>query len=670
MLEGSQIDRYRLLQSIGHGSAGEVYLAEDSRIAQRVAIKLIRIETENKALSGTEKRHFQREAKAIARLDHPNILPLYDYGEENIEGIKFAYLVMPFRQEGTLADWFEQYVNSKQPPIDDVLHFIEQAASALQHAHDRQVLHQDIKPSNFLLRSRSDRPDQPDLQLTDFGIARFYITSAQTSQSIRGTPAYMAPEQWNGHPTPASDQYALAIMAYQLLTGQLPFRGSLEQLMLQHLEQQPKGPSLCNPALHREVDIVLSLALAKKPEERFASVSAFARAFYLAVTQSASVELSPLSPLSPVTPLTEEAPQANVDSCAENIQATLTITPAEARSGVTRTLTLALGHKIQVVVPPGASNGQILRLPYPQRSSPSGTPMSTNSLILTILVQEAPRKAALSGIVEHLHTPFRALQAYSNKTFVPRSLPGKLSRGKAIVLGGLIALIILAGSGLLLINNAANQRNANTARIAAMASARANLNPYPPGGGTLIINDPLQDNSKNYGWEELTHPARDCHFSNHAYLVQELQPKALAACTAQNMNFSNFVLQVQMTFLTEGFGGILFRADIASSRLYYFQVISDGEYFLYLYRDGQMAHSSQLTPDHATIPASIFHQGIKHPNLLAVVARGPAIDLYVNHHHLTTITDNTLSHGQISFIASGFFSPIKVAYSDIKVWKL
>ena len=145
---------------------------------------------------------------------------------------------------------------------------MQQAALALAYAHAHQIVHQDVKPSNFLLRDNELSPGLPDLLLADFGVAKFTSASASMSQSSRGTPTYMAPEQWSGHPVAASDQYALAIMTYQLLTGSLPFQGRQEQVMYQHFNAQPQPPGERNPRIPKEVDSVILRALSKNPEER------------------------------------------------------------------------------------------------------------------------------------------------------------------------------------------------------------------------------------------------------------------------------------------------------------------------------------------------------------------------------------------------------------------
>lgn len=295
-LDGLQLGHYRLLRKIGSGGMGEVYLGEDVRIARQVAIKVIHTETDSSAGDHTKQeaeRLFQREMKAIARLDHPHILPLYDFGEEKIENANYTYMVMPYRSEGSLSEWLRKQATGKSLSPQDVAQIIVQAADALQHAHDHQIVHQDVKPSNFLLRSSGSSSALPYLLLADFGIAKFFTATTSISQSIRGTPLYMAPEQWQGHPVAATDQYALGIMAYQLLIGRVPFSGRLEQIMHQHISVQPHPPGRINPQITPALDAVILRALAKEPEERFSSISAFARAFQQAVHATDDVSMTP-----------------------------------------------------------------------------------------------------------------------------------------------------------------------------------------------------------------------------------------------------------------------------------------------------------------------------------------------------------------------------------------
>ena len=280
-LEGTQIGHYRLQRLIGSGGMGEVYLAEDMHIPRQVAVKTVRNEVgpyPNVQATKDAARLFEREMKAITALDHPSILPLFDFGEETLNAVTLTYMVMPFRSEGSLNDWLHRQSIADTLPLQEIVHLVLQAADALQHAHNRHLMHLDVKPSNFLIRHREDHPRLPDILLTDFGIARFNMATVASSQTIRGTPAYMAPEQWAGEPVAATDQYALAVMTFQLLTGTLPFQGNMQQVMYQHIQKQPQPPSTINRDIPAAVDTVILQALAKNPLSRFPAILAFAQA--------------------------------------------------------------------------------------------------------------------------------------------------------------------------------------------------------------------------------------------------------------------------------------------------------------------------------------------------------------------------------------------------------
>jgi serine/threonine protein kinase len=219
----------------------------------------------------------------------------------------------------------------------EVDHVLRQVVEALQYAHDQGVIHLDIKPSNFLVRYQTDDISRLNLQLTDFGVAK-YTASSGMSRTVRGSLEYMAPEQWENQPVFATDQYALSIMIYQLLTGQLPFNGpGFEQLWHQHRFTQPLPPSVINRSISPSVDAVLLRALAKNPNDRYPSVMAFANAFRQALQYSPTVYAS--------------------------IHQTLSLSLEEASRGTTRSLALPSGEILPVTVPPGAYQGQLITIP-------------------------------------------------------------------------------------------------------------------------------------------------------------------------------------------------------------------------------------------------------------------------------------------------------------------
>ena len=455
-LEGLQLGQYRLLRLLGSGGMGEVYLAEDARINQQVAIKVSRAEASPYPHNSTTQdaiRLFQREAKAIARLDHPHILPLFSYGEENVHGTQLIYIVMPYRPEGSFAAWLQQRGENEMLSAQDVAYFTGQAAEALQYAHDTQIVHQDVKPSNFLLRANKEHPRLPDLLLADFGIARLSTSTSSVSHSIRGTPTYMAPEQWRGEPVYATDQYALAILAYELLVSRPPFAGRQEQVMYQHFNAQPQPPSMFNLQLSKDVDDVMLKALAKQPEERFPSIAAFAQAFRQATQGLAAPTIS-----KPVN--------------SSDLRATLAISKAEAQSGTHRILTLPGGRQVSVSVPAGAYDGQVLHLPG--MGEPFDPARSAGTLILTLSVQETSELASparsshadrtipassssvpdqtvlssnRSSVPPVLHSPSSGPNVAENQRPQPGASQHGISTGTAILLVGLAFLLLIGGFG-------------------------------------------------------------------------------------------------------------------------------------------------------------------------------------------------------------------------------
>lgn len=361
-LEKLQNGRYHLLRLLGKGGMGEVYLMQDERVNRQVAIKIIRSENTpypegDTALNAA--RLFQREAKAIAALEHPNILPLYDFGEETSDETTLSYMVMPFCPEGSLANWLRLRGTTQLPP-QDVAFLIEQAADALQYAHDHGVIHLDVKPPNFLLRGNKKHPNHPTILLADFGVARSSATVSNSSRTIRGTPTAMAQEQWSSMPVPATDQYALAIMAFEMLTGRTPFVGSMEQLMYQHFSVPPPAPTTFNPNLPPSLNPVILRALAKKPEDRFPSIAAFADAFERAVSH-------------PAAELDGKSPQTDIDQYT-----TVAISKQEAEHGISRLITLPGGQHVAVTIPAGAHDGQIIRVPTSNDSSDQAAALILN----------------------------------------------------------------------------------------------------------------------------------------------------------------------------------------------------------------------------------------------------------------------------------------------------
>ncbi len=259
---GTRLGPYEIVELIGQGGMATVYRAYQPNVGRFVAVKVI-----HRAILGDTRllERFQREAYLIARLEHPHLLPVYDYDGTH----EPPYIVMRYLESGTLKDVMEQGIL----PLGEIAYSLRQIGSALDYAHRQGVIHRDIKPSNIMI-------DQDgNAFLTDFGIARLAQGSeglTQTGLAV-GTPGYMAPEQGMGLEVDQRvDIYSLGVMLFQMLTGKMPYSGeSPMSLILKHMNEPIPSALTLNDALPPELDRVIARAIAKRPEDRYASATDF-----------------------------------------------------------------------------------------------------------------------------------------------------------------------------------------------------------------------------------------------------------------------------------------------------------------------------------------------------------------------------------------------------------
>ncbi len=260
---GQKLGNYTLVNLIGEGGFADVYLGEHIYLKTLAAIKILQVRLTDDTLE-----QFLAEARLVARLSHPHVVSVLEFGIE--EGTPF--LVMAYAPYGSLR---KRHPRKSQLPLPTVIQYVTQVAAGLQYAHEQKIIHRDVKPENMLLSQNQT------VMLTDFGIAvqlqNTRISSDAQPQNA-GTSAYMAPEQFNGQPVWSSDQYALAIVVYEWLCGEVPFIGSIMEVAIQHLQRPVPSLRTVRPDITPQVEQVIIKALAKEPTERFVSVQEFANA--------------------------------------------------------------------------------------------------------------------------------------------------------------------------------------------------------------------------------------------------------------------------------------------------------------------------------------------------------------------------------------------------------
>jgi serine/threonine-protein kinase len=340
----NKLGKYQIRRTLGKGAMGIVYEGFDPVIERTVAIKTILPSQLDGARYGEVMARFKREAQAAGRLNHPGIVAIHDYGEEVPEELseeeatmmapapkappaeRVAYIAMEFIKGRELRDFFEK---GERFALPDVARIMGEILDALDHAHSQGVVHRDIKPANLIVLENGR------IKIADFGIARVEKSELTQTGTLIGTPAYMSPEQFMGHPVDGrSDLFACGVILYQLLTGEKPFAGeSTTTIMYKVLREEPVPPSQINLALPPALDAVVKKALAKNPNERFQNGQDFARLLQTAVSAQAAPEQSPA-----------QAP------AYEKVVATVQPTPARKKTNVAALVAVFAGSAVAIGV--------------------------------------------------------------------------------------------------------------------------------------------------------------------------------------------------------------------------------------------------------------------------------------------------------------------------------
>jgi len=324
-VEKPMLGRYQVEKELGKGAMGVVYLGKDPKIGRVVAIKTMALSQEfaGEELADARERFF-REAETAGRLQHQNIVTIFDAGEEH----DLAYIAMEFLKGRDLADFCKQ---GQLLPVPAVLSIVARVAEALAYAHKQNVVHRDIKPANIMYELESDT-----VKVTDFGIARITDSSKTKTGLVLGTPSFMSPEQLAGKKVDGrSDLYSLGVMLFQMLAGVLPFRGdSMAELMYKIANEDAADIRIIRPELSDAIANVVALALTKRPETRYQNGDQFAADLRAAMAGSPAVTASAGASLAgaPVAAAAATAPSEKTVAFSATVPG-MQVNPVRAEGG-------------------------------------------------------------------------------------------------------------------------------------------------------------------------------------------------------------------------------------------------------------------------------------------------------------------------------------------------
>jgi serine/threonine protein kinase len=636
-LTGTRLGRYIIQERLGRGGMSEVYLAYDESMHRNVAIKVV------SSSHADYMERFHREAEAIGRLDHAHILPAYDYGEQE----PWHYMVMPFIELGTLRDRLLEGPLS----LEEVGILFEQVASALQFAHDQGIIHRDIKPSNILLR------DDHYAYLSDFGLAKSVEGGSTITQTgnLLGTPEYMAPELSEGPATTSSDLYALGILLYQMVVGQVPFSGETPiAVYWKQIRDEPPPPSQINPAIPRSIERVILRALEKQPGRRYQTANELAQAYINALTfpdQIEEEEIAISSSLHETMPweVGQERlarPGAPFHTSVQEGRLVLPNSPVAAPSAIP-----SQRRRFARRAVPNIVRRRSGRLAPP-------TPHPLETLTPTAMRDFVPAQPENQAAQAQPYSPRRRRPASTRRN---RRNPVLIS---LIVMGFLLLAVFLIAIPFTYL---ANKTNTQLATATANANVRATQQAKATAGvastatsGTLILSDTLASNT-NGRWVENT----TCVFTGGSYHVKVQQTSFLQICPSNTLSLDDAAIQVDVSLLSGNDAGLLFRAN--GAQYYDFEITDQGQFFLRRHNAGTGASYTYLIEN--TSSPVIASPGKK--NRLLIIANGDDFKLFINGTFMGEAHDTTFASGQVALVAGTLYTTNngEGSFANLKVFK-
>ncbi len=672
---GQVLGNYKLLRLLGRGGFSDVYLAEHIHLNTYAAIKVLHAQ-----LAEGNLENFRTEARTLARLKHPNIVQVLDFG---VVGMT-PYLVMQHALNGTLR---QRHPCGVPVALNVVVSYVRSMAAALQYAHNQKLIHRDVKPENMLIG------EQNQILLSDFGIAVVDASSHQAGTSFDpvGTVAYMAPEQIQGKAVPASDQYELAIVVYEWLAGVLPFNGSYMAIMSQQVCAPPPSLREKMPSIPADVEQVVLIALSKDPQKRFGHIEAFAQALeqaaqigqggVVASHQKKSSEVSTMEAvlMSPLGRTILGATKVTIGRAPDN-----TLVLADAKVSPYHAEVRPEGPYYTLV---DLSNG-------------GGTFVNEQ-----LVSSRAPRLLQPGDMIRIGDTKFRFMMDSGTSTTIPARLPRVPNYPRTtpkfgiqppvepqprppmvrIVSVVIAVIIIVAGvSGFFVYNNQVTQdhiyatataqtlaHHRATATVVAQQNAAATAVASTNLTATTVATSPYMpfakvalDNSlttASAGWDANS----TCQISAAGYRVSIAQNSEVQFCLNSGQ-YGEMAYQVTMTVHQGDCGGLTFRY-VDANNLYFFEVCQDGTYDLGDYVNGK------VTLIYSSFQASsVIQRGLDVHNLIAITVQGDTINMYVNKSRIDSATSaslaTTFSQGHVGLLAYDVSDPTSVIYTNALVW--
>jgi serine/threonine protein kinase len=658
-LEGNTLDQYELDQLVGRGGMADVYTAFDTRFDRTVAVKVFKREEEDLL------RRFTREARLMASLRNPHLVPIYDTGKSLVNNVPYYYIVMPYMQGGTLR----ARIRNAPMQLQDACGTLQDIADALDYIHTKGIIHRDIKSSNVLLDADGHS------YLSDFGIARLTEESTQMTSTgnVLGTVDYIAPELFeaDGKASTLSDLYSLGVLLYEMVTGRLPFTAENQiALVAMHVNQPPPSPRKIRPQLSPLVESVILRALSKRPEQRYATATQLADAFCRAVKGLPDPYALPL-------PLENQATVRNAQSQG---------------TGVYQQEPLVIHNSGDNYAPPMQSYGQQppMQGPYPQQTghsqysgqfagydqyanqdnSPRRRPWVAGFVIFLVLLLLTG--AAIYAFAGPL---FKQANTTGTPTATATSAPSPSATPNATATAQVNAANATATAQANAHATATAQAHASaTAQANASATAQVNASATPGVIQTATAGTPVyQDNLTNPNdpktvaaqWDN---DGTNCVFMNDGYHVKLGQGLTNEkGCREKANTYQNLAVATDMQINNGRSGGLLIRvsADLFNNFSgYLLEADSNGNY-----RISRFSGQPTVLKDWTATPA--LKKGAS-KNTLEMIARGTSLMFYINGTFLDALNDGNFASGGVGFLATvdpnANAPTADVAFSNLRVY--